>query len=71
VGQEKHLAVATVLCFAKTDSRSAVEEIKNITKDGELSESSTIKKFFTVQKEGKREIRREEIASVNIYDLMK
>ncbi len=32
------------------------EHIKNIYKEGELEENSTIRKFQTVQKEGKREV---------------
>ena len=41
------------------------EHIKNIYKEGELEESSTIRKFQTVQKEGKREVQRE-IAYYNL-----
>ena len=35
------------------------EHIKNIYKEGELEENSTIRKFQTVQKEGKREVQRD------------
>ncbi|OGI12326.1 MAG: hypothetical protein A2Y40_00870 [Candidatus Margulisbacteria bacterium GWF2_35_9] len=35
------------------------EHIKNIYKEGELNESSTIRKFLIVQKEGNREVKRE------------
>ena len=35
------------------------EHIKNIYKEGELEEDSTIRKFQTVQKEGKREVQRD------------
>jgi len=41
------------------------EHIKNIYKEGELEESSTIRKFQTVQKEGKREVKRD-IAYYNL-----
>ncbi len=37
------------------------EHIKNIYKDGELNEDSTIRKFRIVQKEGNREVNREVI----------
>ncbi len=32
--------------------------IKNIYKEGELNESSTVKEYLTVQKEGSREVKR-------------
>src|SRR3989339_1225395 len=41
------------------------EHIKNIYKEGELQESSTIRKFLIVQKEGDREIKRE----IEFYNL--
>ena len=41
------------------------EHIKNIFKEGELTESSTVRKFRTVQLEGKREIERE----IDFYNL--
>ena len=41
------------------------EHIKNIYKEGELEENSTIRKFQTVQKEGKREVQRE----ISYYNL--
>ncbi|MCF6172541.1 MAG: virulence RhuM family protein [Campylobacteraceae bacterium] len=41
------------------------EHIKNIYKEGELEENSTIRKFRTVQKEGKREVARE----IDYYNL--
>lgn len=43
----------------QTTKQNIGQHIKNITDDGELLEDSTIKKFFTVQKEGSREIKRE------------
>ncbi|MFT4186141.1 MAG: virulence RhuM family protein [Micrococcaceae bacterium] len=41
------------------------EHIKNIYEEGELEKESTVRKFRTVQKEGKREVERE----VNHYNL--
>lgn len=41
------------------------EHIKKIYKEGELQENSTIRKFRIVQKEGKREVKRE----VDFYNL--
>ena len=35
--------------------------MKNIFESGELEESSTVKKFLTVQKEGVRQVKREVI----------
>jgi hypothetical protein len=43
----------------QTTKQNIGQHIKNIFEDGELSENSTVKNFFTVQKEGKREISRE------------
>ena len=43
----------------QTTKQNIGQHIKNITEEGELSEHSTVKKFFTVQKEGNREIKRE------------
>ena len=44
--------------FGKS-SNTITEHIKNIYKEGELEEVSTIRKFRVVQKEGKREVERE------------
>jgi hypothetical protein len=41
------------------------EHIKNIFEEGELRESSTVRKFRTVQTEGKREVERE----IDLYNL--
>jgi hypothetical protein len=41
------------------DVRTINEHIKNIFKEGELDENSTIRKFRIVQKEGKRDVERE------------
>ena len=43
----------------QTTKQNIGQHIKNIVDDGELFENSTVKKFFTVQKEGNREIKRE------------
>lgn len=43
----------------QTTKQNIGQHIKNITEEGELSEDSTVKNFFTVQKEGSREIKRE------------
>ena len=43
----------------QTTKQNIGQHIKNITEEGELSENSTVKKFFTVQKEGDREVKRE------------
>ncbi len=47
------------------DIRTINEHLKNIYKTKELDEKATIRKFRIVQKEGKREVRRE----VNCYNL--
>jgi death-on-curing family protein len=52
------------LLFDK-DVRTINEHIKNIYKEKELDETSTIRKFRIVQKEGKREVKRE----VDFYNL--
>jgi hypothetical protein len=52
------------LLFDK-DVRTINEHIKNIYKEGELDEESTIRKFRIVQKEGKREVERK----VDFYNL--
>lgn len=44
--------------FAK-DKRTISEHIGNIFKEGELIESSTVRKFRTVQQEGSRSVERE------------
>ena len=41
------------------------EHVNNVFKEGELEESSTIRNFRTVQKEGKREVERE----IQFYNL--
>ncbi|MDP2684238.1 MAG: RhuM family protein [bacterium] len=43
----------------QTTKQNIGQHIKNIIKEGELSKSSTVKNFFTVQKEGSREVSRE------------
>ena len=40
------------------DVRTVNEHIKNIFKEGELEENSTIRKFRIVQKEGNRQVER-------------
>jgi len=47
------------------DVRTINEHIKNIYKTGELNKNITIRKFRIIQKEGKREVKRE----VNFYNL--
>src|SRR5688500_18250033 len=47
------------------DVRTINEHIKNIYKTEELREAPTVRKFRIVQKEGKREVKRE----VNHYNL--
>ncbi|MBU4256830.1 virulence RhuM family protein [Patescibacteria group bacterium] len=49
----------------QTTKQNIGQHIKNITEEGELSGNSTVKKFFTVQKEGNREIKRE----IEFYNL--
>ncbi|MBU4269125.1 MAG: virulence RhuM family protein [Acidobacteria bacterium] len=49
----------------QTTKQNIGQHIKNITEEGELSENSTVKKFFTVQKEGDREVKRE----IDFYNL--
>lgn len=43
----------------QTTKQNIGQHVRNITEEGELSENSTVKNFFTVQKEGSREIKRE------------
>ena len=43
----------------QTTKQNIGQHINNIIDDGELSEDSTVKKFFTVQKEGSREVSRD------------
>lgn len=43
----------------QTTKQNIGQHIKNVTEEGELSKSSTVKNFFTVQKEGDREVKRE------------
>ncbi|MEK9175620.1 MAG: virulence RhuM family protein [Patescibacteria group bacterium] len=43
----------------QTTKQNIGQHIKNILEKGELSENSTVKKFFTVQKEGIREVSRD------------
>ncbi len=47
------------LCELYQTSKSSVSEhIKNIFEEGELSEESTVRKFRTVQVEGKKNVAR-------------
>lgn len=49
----------------QTTKQNIGQHIKNITEEGELSEKSTVKKLFTVQNEGDREVKRE----IEFYNL--
>jgi len=49
----------------QTTKQNISQHIKNIFEEKELSETSTVKKLFTVQKEGNREIKRE----IDYYNL--
>jgi len=49
----------------QTSKQNISQHIKNIFDEKELSENSTVKKIFTVQKEGNREIKRE----IDYYNL--
>jgi len=49
----------------QTTKQNIGQHIKNIVEEGELAEISTVKKFFTVQKEGSREVKRE----IDYYNL--
>ena len=49
----------------QTTKQNIGQHIKNVIEEGELEENSTVKKFFTVQKEGNRHINRE----VEYYNL--
>lgn len=49
-------ALATLF---QTTKQNISQHIKNIIKEGELIEGATVKNFFTVQKEGDREIERD------------
>src|SRR5690606_32604276 len=49
----------------QTTKQNIGQHIKNVFEEGELDENSTVKKFFTVRKEGNREVQRE----LEFYDL--
>lgn len=49
----------------QTTKQNIGQHIKNIVEEGELLENSTVKKFFTVQKEGNREVKRK----IDYYNL--
>jgi hypothetical protein len=49
----------------QTTKQNISLHIKNIYKEGELNESSTVKEYLTVQTEGKRDVQR----AINIYNL--
>lgn len=49
----------------RVDVRTVNEHLQNIYKSGELPESSTIRKFRIVQREGKRDVARE----IDFYNL--
>jgi len=49
----------------QTTKQNIGQHIKNILEEGELSRKATVKKIFTVQKEGKRKVKRE----VEFYNL--
>jgi len=42
----------------QTTKQNIGQHIKNVLEEGELSENSTVKNFFTVQKEGSRAVSR-------------
>jgi len=43
----------------QTTKQNIGQHIQNILEEAELREDSTVKKFFTVQREGNREVKRE------------
>lgn len=49
----------------QTTKQNIGQHIKNITDEGELAEMATVKNFFTVQKEGDREVKRD----IEFYNL--
>lgn len=49
----------------QTTKQNISQHIKNVFAEGELLENSTVKNFFTVQKEGDREVKRE----IEFYNL--
>jgi len=49
----------------QTTKQNVGQHIKNIIEEGELLENSTVKNFFTVQKEGNREVKR----GIDFYNL--
>src|SRR3989338_11224506 len=49
----------------QTTKQNIGQHIKNVTEEGELSKRATVKNFFTVQKEGNREVKRE----IEFYNL--
>lgn len=44
----------------QTTKNNISQHVKNIFEEGELNQNATVKKFLTVQKEGVREVGREE-----------
>ena len=57
-GDTVWLTQDTLAALFQTTKQNIGQHIKNVIEEGELSESSTVKKFLTVQKEGNREVSR-------------
>jgi prophage maintenance system killer protein len=53
------LSQAQLLVLFKTTKQNISLHINNIFKEGELGKTATVKKYLTVQKEGKRKVERE------------
>lgn len=64
-GETVWLTQNSLADLLQTTKQNIGQHIKNVIEEGELSENSTVKKFFTVQKEGEREVKRE----IEFYNL--
>jgi hypothetical protein len=64
-GETVWLTQNSLADLLQTTKQNIGQHIKNITEEGELSENSTVKKFFTVRKEGDREVERK----IDFYNL--
>lgn len=58
-GQTVWLTQNALAELFQTTKQNIGQHIKNILEEGEIAEKSTVKKFFTVQKEGSRDVKRE------------
>ena len=64
-GENVWLTQSALAELFQTTKQNIGQHIQNILEEAELRDDSTVKKFFTVQKEGKREVKRE----IEFYNL--